>query len=535
MLFSYLYFFVCTLSAFLLESQKTLFIGRLDPIVSPNGLSGHVHNVLGGSAFAANATDLTTGKCTTMEIPDDQSAYWISQLYGQWPNGTFSPLKPVYNRIYYIMQDPAVKTYPFPPGLKVLLGSPSSTGPPAVPYTLEYLCDQGGAGGSQVPQDKLPNFVCHRHLQFQAKLPYCWDGKNLDSTDHISHLSYTTPCTGNFPIQLPQLSIEFAFDSTPFSPDKIFTSFGGSVNTYGAHVDFFSGWKGDTLERAINDPTCLGRQNIFGDGEQCKTLLALRDTATASQCIMSNYIPQEDIGLHGPIATLPGCNPLWTVEGSTKPGCTVAPPVPGLGPASDFVDYWQQSHNIGPDSGHNLVPAYAGFNPAPTSAPAPTSTKTTTQPTALSTVTAPVATSVVWKSLGCYTDDVNSRALEKAGSVRGGMTVAACQAACGKLGFAFAGVEYSTECWCGSSIGGSQNKATDSGCDMICSGSTEYCGGGNRINIYQLVPASSVRWKSLGCYTDAASARALAISASVSGGLTPSACQVACGKLGFAF
>jgi glucan 1,3-beta-glucosidase len=115
-----------------------------------------------------------------------------------------------------------------------------------------------------------------------------------------------------------------------------------------------------------------------------------------------------------------------------------------------------------------------------------------------------------WKFKGCFTDSVSARTLSVQASVPGAMTVKLCQAACKRLGYVYAGVEYAVEC-CNSpsslslKIGGTLKKVTNSfpgcdnllqhgggpaldgssGCNMPCSGnSSEVCGGGNRLDLY---------------------------------------------------
>ncbi|KAI9836466.1 MAG: hypothetical protein M1819_001498 [Sarea resinae] len=93
-------------------------------------------------------------------------------------------------------------------------------------------------------------------------------------------------------------------------------------------------------------------------------------------------------------------------------------------------------------------------------------------------------------SIGCYSEGNGSRALtsKEIAAPSSGQTVESCAAGC--AGYTYFGVEYSDECYCGNTLSeGSAPEAGDastSGCSMTCSGnSTEYCGGENRLNIYQ--------------------------------------------------
>lgn len=110
---------------------------------------------------------------------------------------------------------------------------------------------------------------------------------------------------------------------------------------------------------------------------------------------------------------------------------------------------------------------------------------------------------------GCYTDDVNKRALpDVVNPVESGPnTPDTCAAACN--GYTFAGVEFSGECFCAMAIGGGNvvapggDNPNTNGCSMVrflsnfkgfyltlyfqtCPGNPNvYCGGVNRLNIYK--------------------------------------------------
>lgn len=64
-------------------------------------------------------------------------------------------------------------------------------------------------------------------------------------------------------------------------------------------------------------------------------------------------------------------------------------------------------------------------------------------------------------------------------------TIESCTSACYNAGYTLAGTEYSVECWCGTSVQAGGAPASVSECNMVCPGnSTQYCGGPNRLNLY---------------------------------------------------
>lgn len=160
--------------------------------------------------------------------------------------------------------------------------------------------------------------------------------------------------------------------------------------------------------------------------------------------------------------------------------------------------------------------------------------------------------------LGCYSEATQGRALSgKAPPVPGtGTTLESCQTAC--QGYKYFGVEFANECYCGNTINaGSVAQASDNvdtnGCSMLCGGNqTEYCGGANRLDMYQLnaslpVPTGTPTtpttptggptnaptigaWSYLGCYTEATNGRALSGKLNPVPGatLTNEACAAGC-------
>ncbi|KAH7305991.1 hypothetical protein B0I35DRAFT_483733 [Stachybotrys elegans] len=87
--------------------------------------------------------------------------------------------------------------------------------------------------------------------------------------------------------------------------------------------------------------------------------------------------------------------------------------------------------------------------------------------------------------IGCYTE-VPGRALPTGATVPS-RNVASCIAACKSRSLKFAGVEYGGECWCGNQLAAGSTQAPITQCNIPCNdNTTEICGGGDRLNIYQL-------------------------------------------------
>lgn len=62
-----------------LDYVYTLANEELDPIVSPNAQSSHMHKIIGGSRMAAyyNYNDYAAAKCSSLRVQADKSNYWM--------------------------------------------------------------------------------------------------------------------------------------------------------------------------------------------------------------------------------------------------------------------------------------------------------------------------------------------------------------------------------------------------------------------------------------------------------------------------
>ncbi|KAE9379342.1 WSC-domain-containing protein [Stipitochalara longipes BDJ] len=120
--------------------------------------------------------------------------------------------------------------------------------------------------------------------------------------------------------------------------------------------------------------------------------------------------------------------------------------------------------------------------------------------------------------VGCQTDaGVGDRTLSSTSFTDTSMTVEVCSSFCGARGYTYFGVEYSTECYCGNTLGTSTT-ATDGRCNMACGGSaTEICGGPGGLSLYKFsaaLPSATASaplpaYTYVGCQSDSPTARTL--------------------------
>lgn len=139
---------------------------------------------------------------------------------------------------------------------------------------INYACLN--FNGPATPETNgFPTNKCSSGLRAQVFFPSCWDGKNLDSPDHKSHMSYPAgdhaygTCPPSHPIHFVSLFYEVTFSTDKFDDmwygDKQpFVWSMGDPTGYGLHGDFVNGWDVDHLQKAINECT-----NNSGRVEDC--------------------------------------------------------------------------------------------------------------------------------------------------------------------------------------------------------------------------------------------------------------------------
>ncbi|GHJ85743.1 hypothetical protein NliqN6_2145 [Naganishia liquefaciens] len=86
----------------------------------------------------------------------------------------------------------------------------------------------------------------------------------------------------------------------------------------------------------------------------------------------------------------------------------------------------------------------------------------------------------------CMAEGTTGRALTGSTYLSDAMTIELCITYCNSNGFPLAGLEYSTECYCGTEYSNGADPSISSSCDMPCSGNEQQlCAGANALSVYR--------------------------------------------------
>jgi hypothetical protein len=248
-----------------------------DAIVFP-GQPGtaHLHVYFGNtsvnaSTTPANITERGNGTCEGGIA--NRTGYWMPAMIDT-RNG--APMQPDYADVYYktgYQGNTNASIRPMPPGLRMIAGDSKNTiVMPRWQTHVEFGCDAGG-------QDTMPVCTGGQDLQMWVEFPQCWDGVNLDSPDHKSHMAYGTGngCPATHPIPLPVITIKAHYTvpaGTNTSTWRLSSDRNGATAGTSGHADWMNGWRGQTsgeylpnifVTRLLN-PGLSGGSYMIGDG-----------------------------------------------------------------------------------------------------------------------------------------------------------------------------------------------------------------------------------------------------------------------------
>jgi hypothetical protein len=227
-----------------------------DPLVAPGVPGGsHLHVFFGNTgtnAYSTAASIANTGASSCRGGIANRSAYWVPALID---TATGTPIAPFESHFYYKTGYNGIRPSEInflPAGLRMIAGDSRNTSTTAASGT--FSCHDAPSS-APTPAKHMINCPVGSELRISIQFPQCWDGVNLASPDHKSHMSYTVNqrCPATHPVALPEISFNIAYKvkeaNAPLrwrlASDNYSTSLPAGLSF---HADWMDGWMRDFME-----------------------------------------------------------------------------------------------------------------------------------------------------------------------------------------------------------------------------------------------------------------------------------------------
>ena len=261
-------------------------MGFFDPIVYPGAAnSAHLHMFFGNTAITPSSTSASlssTGGGSCLGGTVNRTGYWVPAVFDSRTSQVITPdFATIYYKTGYNVDPASVKE--IPAGLVMIAGNKSNSAGVQIANKLEvavWACENA----STVNSGAVPSCPVGDKALLVINFPQCWDGVNLDSPDHKSHMAYPlynnppvrSVCPTTHPVMLPIISEIFHWKVTSgmdtnywrLASDTYSTSIRGG---YSAHADWMNGWAPEYFRAIVQNCLNPGRDcyvGLLGDGRE---------------------------------------------------------------------------------------------------------------------------------------------------------------------------------------------------------------------------------------------------------------------------
>ena len=185
--------------------------------------------------------------------------------------------------------------------------------------------DEGTLMRHYFPDKAFLDANCPDGLRVEVMFPSCWNGKDVDSPDHKSHMAYPSlvmdgTCPEGYEQRVPSLLYEIIWNTYAFKGmDGQFVLSNGDPTGFGSHGDFMQGWEPGVLQQAVDVCT-----NLSGKVTDCPVFdLQPEEDQTQCQFPMPDELKDEDVffhdGLPGGVMIQSGPAYAFPVQFTTSP------------------------------------------------------------------------------------------------------------------------------------------------------------------------------------------------------------------------
>lgn len=259
------------IGAFRTQCTRSHF-NRDDSLIYPGQVGkAHLHMYFGNTGSNANSTAesiRTSGNSTCRGGIANRSTYWVPAIIdGATGNVIDMSLADVYYKTgYQGVHNEDVK--PIPEGLRMIAGDMMKT------TQDDYMSGPGffTCGGQK--RGYIPAGCTSGQLEVELVFPQCWDGRNLDSPDHKSHMKYGNKgCPASHPMALPVITYVMHFPIPPGSNTSNWRlasdNYSGGRGGNSMHGDWINGWDAKLpplWTTLIINKGLSGGSSLIGDG-----------------------------------------------------------------------------------------------------------------------------------------------------------------------------------------------------------------------------------------------------------------------------
>lgn len=284
-----------------------------DPIVFPGQLNAaHLHRFYGNTLLDENSSTeslFTSGESSCQGNELNRSAYWIPALLApafdaqtaeRLLDANGEPAWKVVpavvgnddeaHEVFYYSAgvDDLTSIQPIPLGLKMIAGNHmAQPGMEQDTSIVRWHCQAWESSDATNPRwsSSIPECTAPDRLRMDIFFPSCWNGTDLDSYDHKSHLAYPvnnggpngTVCPASHPVPIIRVSFHYAYAVKPEVYEPATKSSRGwrfasdmyevSPTTAGGmslHGDWFNAWHPEALQAVLDG--CIRQRLDCHDG-----------------------------------------------------------------------------------------------------------------------------------------------------------------------------------------------------------------------------------------------------------------------------
>jgi hypothetical protein len=153
-----------------------------------------------------------------------------------------------------------------PNGLKIIAGNAKATSPQSTRFPHFNCMPLGDKSGRYLESKSLPACGKGGTIVSKIEFPQCWDGKNLDSPDHISHMANPSGgnCPATHPVPIPHLSLNVYYDVPSDKGTEMWRLASdnyvknGYNAGYSSHADWIAAWHTPTITKIVKQ--CLNKK-----------------------------------------------------------------------------------------------------------------------------------------------------------------------------------------------------------------------------------------------------------------------------------